>query len=185
MERERIPESKQRKRGEELDRLIESGGEEQKKRAEKIFRKIVRLLVAEELTPTIIPLERFLELTGAQMEESQETGAPEGACAMLEPGEEEGTWKAYIPDGYSEEEQAKALIHEALHAIFDPPELEEGREREAVERVGDHEKIYKAEDVIWNALKDESKQWLIERLKRSHHQPSGAKKGKTRLPPKR
>lgn len=168
-----------------LDRLIGSTEEEQKKLAEKIFHKIVRLLVAEELTPTIIPLERFLELTGASMEESHETGATEGACAMLEAGEEEGTWRAYIPDGYSEEAQAKALIHEALHAIFDPPELEEGREREAVERVGDHEKIYEAEDIIWNALKDESKQWLIDLIGRSRRrQASRTMKGWATLPPR-
>lgn len=115
------------------------------------------MLVAGELQPKIIPLEKFLQLSGATMEQLSGSAATEGACAILEPGEEERVWTVYMPEGYTADERAKTLLHEALHALFDPRELEE---RETVERVGYHEKIYAAEDEIWNILTEKSKKWL-------------------------
>jgi hypothetical protein len=154
-----------------LDSLLKSEGLQRQKIAEKIFSKIARMLIAKELQLKIVPMEQFLKISGATEEQDAEDNAVEGACGFLEPAEE-GVWKIYIPEEYAADERSKAFLHEALHALFDPRELEEDdREREIVERIGHHAKIYEAEDILWNALSEKSKRWLVGFGKKSKKLP--------------
>jgi hypothetical protein len=143
-----------------LRRLLESEAEAQTEIANKIFSKIAELLVAGDLETKIVSFSEFLKLSGGESikEENPQKSAPE-PCAFLEPSEEgiEGKYTAYIPEEYPADQRAKAVIHEALHVLFDQ---EDDTSEDNLELSDSHEKIYLAEDIIWGILTDESKKWL-------------------------
>jgi len=143
-----------------LERLLESGADAQAEIANKIFSKVAELLVAGNLEAKIVPFATFVELSGGkEIQDDNPHKEPPDPCAIVEPSEEgdEDRHTTYIPEEYPAAERAKALIHEALHVLFDK---EYGDVRETVESSDYHKKIYAAEDIIWGILTDESKKWL-------------------------